>query len=60
VGPMRQCFSNFRKTQKSLSAPKNRYKVRKNMGKFMKVGNSIWNTFYDYSFLRFSMNFELF
>jgi hypothetical protein len=53
-------FQISEKTQKSLSAPKNRYKVRKNMGKFMEVGNTIWNNFHDYNFLKFSTNFELF
>jgi hypothetical protein len=28
--------------------------VRKILIKFMDVGNPIWNTFYDYNFLRFS------
>jgi hypothetical protein len=52
------------KFQKKLKNPfllqKIRYKVRKNMGKFMEVGNPIWNNFHDYNFLRFSTNFELF
>jgi hypothetical protein len=50
----------FQKNSKILFCTKNRYKVRKNLGKFMEVGNPIWNTFCDYIFLRFSTNFELF
>jgi hypothetical protein len=30
-----------------LSHKKNRYKVSKNLRKFMKVGNEIWNTFHN-------------
>jgi hypothetical protein len=52
-------FQISEKTQNPFPL-KNRYKVRKNMEKFMKVGNPIWNTFQDYNFLRFSTNFELF
>jgi hypothetical protein len=60
-GPHASVIFKFQKNSKiAFRSKKNRYKVRKNMGKFMKVGNPIWNTFYDYNFLRFSMNFELF
>jgi hypothetical protein len=55
--------ANFKYQKNSkISSPheKNRYKVRKNLGKFMELGNLIWNTFHDYNFLRFSTNFELF
>jgi hypothetical protein len=60
VGPTRQWFSNFRKTQKYLSAQEICIKGEENLEKFMEVGNSIWRNFCDYSFLKFSMNFELF
>jgi hypothetical protein len=55
--------ANFKYQKNSkISSPrkKNRYKVRKNLGKLMEVRNPIWNTFRDYNFLRVSMNFELF
>jgi hypothetical protein len=55
--------TNFKYQKNSkISSPhkKNRYKVRKNLENLMEVGNPIWNTFHDYNFLRFSMNFELF
>jgi hypothetical protein len=61
---MRPHMSANLKYQKNskISSPhkKNRYKVRKNLRKLMEVGNPIWNTFHDYNFFRFSMNFELF
>jgi hypothetical protein len=51
----------FQKTsQITFPHKKNRYKVRKILIKFMEVGNPIWNTFYDYNFLRFFTNLNYF
>jgi hypothetical protein len=53
-------FKYQKNSKNSSPHKKNRYKVRKNLGKLTEVGNLIWNTFHDYNFLRFSTNFELF
>jgi hypothetical protein len=37
--PISENFKNL------LSTQENRYKVRKNLRKFLRVGNQIWNTF---------------
>jgi hypothetical protein len=53
-------FQFLEKVKNLFPHKKNRYKVRKNLKQTKEVGNPIWNTFCDYNFLRFSMNFELF
>jgi hypothetical protein len=53
-------FKYQKNSKNSSPHKKNRYKVRKNLGKLMEVGNPIWRNFCDYNFLRFSTDFELF
>jgi hypothetical protein len=38
---------------------KNRWAMRKNLGKFVEVGNSIWNTFHYWNFFQVTTDFEL-
>jgi hypothetical protein len=52
-------FKYQKNSKNSSPHKKNRYKVRKNLGKLMEVGNPIWRNFCDYNFLRFSTDFEL-
>jgi hypothetical protein len=54
-------YFKYRKNPKISSLHrKNRYKVRKNLGKFMEVGNPIWNTFQYCNFFQIFTYFELF
>jgi hypothetical protein len=59
-GPLTSRFQIFRKLKNPFPHKKNRYKVRKNLGKFKEVGNPIWSNICDYNFLRFSTDFKLF
>jgi hypothetical protein len=45
-GSLVSAIFQFQKTSKiTFPHKKNRYKVRKNLSKFMEVGDEIWNTF---------------
>jgi hypothetical protein len=47
-GSLVSAIFQFQKTSKiTFPHNKNRYKVRKNLGKFMEVGDEIWNTFHN-------------
>jgi hypothetical protein len=53
-------FPISEKPKNFLPHKKNRYKVRKNLGKLMDVGNPIWNTFHYCNFFQIFTGFELF
>jgi hypothetical protein len=53
-------FQISEKPEDFLPHKKNRYKVRKNLGKLMEVGNHIWNTFHYRNFFQIFTDFELF
>jgi hypothetical protein len=47
-GSLVSAIFQFQKTSKiTFPHKKNRYKVRKNLGKFMEVEDEIWNTFHN-------------
>jgi hypothetical protein len=47
VGPATAIFQFLKTSKITFLHKKNRYKVRKNLRKFMEVGNEIWNTFHN-------------
>jgi hypothetical protein len=53
-------FPFVRNTQNSFPPKKNTYKVRKNLRKFVMVGNEIWNTFHNRHSFEIFTDFELF
>jgi hypothetical protein len=60
-GPHMSANFKYQKNLKISSLTRKiRYKVRKNLGKLMEVGNPIWNTFQYCNFFQIFTDFELF